>query len=163
MANIDKIAVYPGTFDPITYGHIDIITRASAIFNKVIVGVAKNSHKNPVFTIDERVSFLKQSLPALSNLAIDSFDELLVHYLKRVKADVIIRGLRVVTDFDYEFAFAAMNRKMAPEIDTVFLMTSEKYSFISSSLIKEVVRFGGDALGYAPEIVIENLKKRLMK
>ncbi|MDD5065482.1 MAG: pantetheine-phosphate adenylyltransferase [bacterium] len=161
MEKRDKIAVYPGTFDPITYGHIDIITRASSIFSKLIVAVAKNSHKDPVFTIEERVSFLKNSLDHLDNVVIDSFDELLINYLKKVKADVIIRGMRVVTDFDYEFAFAAMNKKLAPEIDTIFLMTSEKYSFISSTLVKEVVRFGGDVSGYVPEIVIENLRKKL--
>lgn len=156
-----KIAVYPGTFDPLTFGHLDIISRASNIFDRLIVAVAGNKHKNPVFSIEERVSFLKNGLSNLENVVIDSFDELLVGYLKKVKADVIIRGLRVVTDFDYEFAFAAMNRKMAPEIDTVFLMTSEKYSFISSSLVKEVLRYNGDVSGYVPESVIKELKNRI--
>ncbi len=156
-----KVAVYPGTFDPITYGHLDIIMRASNIFDKVIVAVANNLHKKTVFNVQERVSFLKHSLKDAKNIEIDSFNDLLIDYLKKAKADVIIRGLRVVTDFDYEFALAAMNKKLAPHVETIFLMASEKFSFISSSLIKEVARFGGDVKGYAPDIVIEHLRKKL--
>lgn len=158
-----QIAVYPGTFDPVTYGHIDIIKRASSIFQKVIVAVANNPHKNPVFSIDERVNFLKEVVKDINctNLQITSFTGLLVDYIKQEKADIIIRGLRVFTDFDYEFAYASMNKKLSKDIETVFLMTSEKYSFISSSLVKEVAKLGGCVEGYAPDIVIKALTERL--
>ncbi len=157
-----KIAVYPGTFDPVTYGHIDIIKRAANIFDKLIVSVAKNVHKAPVLSVDERVELLNEIVASLGveNIEIDSFDGLLVDYLKNKNVKLIIRGLRVVTDFDYEFAYASMNQKLCPEIETVFLMTNEKYSFISSTLIKEVAMLGGDVSGYAPEIVINKLKKK---
>jgi len=159
-----KIAVYPGTFDPITYGHIDIIERASKVFDKLIIAVGDNPHKNPVFSLEERVVLLKKVLREENldeSIEVDWFQGLLINYLKRKKANVIIRGLRVFTDFEYEMAIAAMNKKMAPEIETVLFMTSEKYSFISSSLIKEVAKFGGCIKGYAPESVINALVKKL--
>ena len=145
MNTTGRLAVYPGTFDPITYGHLDIIKRVSKIFENVIIAVANNEQKDMVFSLQERADFLKQTIGNdYKNIKIDSFEGLLINYLRKVKADVIIRGLRVVTDFDYEFASASMNNKLAPEIETVFLMTNEKYSFISSSLIKEVVKLGED-------------------
>lgn len=162
---MERVAVYPGTFDPVTYGHIDIIKRAANIFDKLIVSVAKNVHKNPVLSIEERVDLLKKIVDSLNieNVEIDSFDGLLVDYLKRRGIKIIIRGLRVVTDFDYEFAYASMNQKLCPDIETVFLMTNEKYSFISSTLIKEVAMLGGDVSGYAPDIVINKLKEKFIK
>lgn len=161
--NKSQIAVYPGTFDPITYGHIDIIKRASNIFEKVIVAVANNLEKNPVFSIKERVDIIKNVVKDNdnSNIEADSFTGLLVDYIKSKNTNIIIRGLRVFTDFDYEFAYASMNKKMSKNIETVFLMTSEKYSFISSSLIKEVAKLGGNLNGYAPEIVIKALTDKL--
>ncbi|MBN1898949.1 MAG: pantetheine-phosphate adenylyltransferase [Spirochaetes bacterium] len=160
--NNKKIAVYPGTFDPVTYGHIDIIKRAARIFDKLLVSVARNLHKKPLFSIEERTDLLKEIVESekLDNVTVDSFEGLLVDYLKKKKIKVIIRGLRVVTDFDYEFAYASMNQKINPGIETVFLMTNEKYLFISSTLIKEVVKFGGDVSDFAPDNVIKKLKEK---
>ncbi len=158
-----KIAVYPGTFDPITYGHIDIMNRASNIFSNVIVAVAEDSEKKPVFSIEERMSFIKNVVQEgkKHNIEIDSFPGLLVDYLKKMKAHIIIRGLRVFTDFDHEFALASINKKLFPDIETIILMTNEKYSFISSSLIKEVAKLGGSIKDYVPEIVANALVKKL--
>ncbi|MBU1075657.1 MAG: pantetheine-phosphate adenylyltransferase [Spirochaetes bacterium] len=158
-----QIAIYPGTFDPVTYGHIDIINRAASIFEKVIVAVANNPEKNPVFTIEERVHFLQKVINdnKTMNIRIDFFNGLLVDFLKTRKANIVIRGLRVFTDFDYELAYASMNKKLFPDMETVFLMTNEKYSFISSSLVKEVARLGGSVKGYAPDIVVKALTKKL--
>lgn len=160
-----KIAVYPGTFDPITYGHIDIIKRASEIFDRVIVSVAENIHKNPIFSISERVEIINEILKEmnLNNVEVDSFKGLLVDYLKNKNIKIIIRGLRVISDFDYEFSYASMNKKLWNEIETLFLMTSENYSFVSSSLIKEVFLLGGDVSEYAPSIVIEKLKEKFKR
>ncbi len=161
----EKIGVYPGTFDPVTYGHLDILKRASKIFDKVVVCVAYNVHKNPLLSLDERVKLLKENIEnlKLKNIEIDSFSGLLVDYLKKRNIKVIIRGLRAVTDFDYEFAYACMNRKLNPEVETVFLMSSEKYLFISSSLVKEVIRLGGDISEYVPENVVQLLKQKLRR
>jgi len=160
---MEKVAVYPGTFDPITYGHIDIVKRASEIFEKVIISVAENPHKNPIFTIEERVDIIKELLRELKleNVEVDSFSGLLVDYLKKKNVRVIIRGLRVISDFDYEFSYSSMNKKLWDEIETLFLMTNERYSFISSTLIKEVFQLGGDVSDYAPEIVINKLKEKM--
>jgi len=161
----ERVAVYPGTFDPITYGHIDIIKRGVRIFDKIIVAVANNMHKSPIFNVEERKNLIKNiiSQDNIKNVDVDSFDGLLVDYLKQKNAKIIIRGLRVVTDFDYEFVYSMMNKKLYNEIETVFLMASEKYSFISSTLIKEVTKFGGDISSYSPGIVIEKLKEKYNK
>ncbi len=161
----NRIAVYPGTFDPITYGHMDIIKRGITIFDKIVVAVANNIHKNPIFTVKERVELISEILKKerIDNVEVDSFDGLLVDYLKSKNYKIIIRGLRVVTDFDYEFVYSMMNKKLYNEIETVFLMASEKYSFISSTLIKEVTKFGGDISGYSPHLVIEKLKAKYNK
>ncbi len=157
-----RIAVYPGTFDPITYGHIDIIKRGIRIFDKIIVAVANNMHKNPIFDVNERKDLIRDiiSEKRIANVEVDSFDGLLVDYLKRKNVRIIVRGLRVVTDFDYEFVYSMMNKKLYDKIETVFLISSEKYSFISSTLIKEVTKYGGDISSYSPDRVIKKLKEK---
>ncbi|MDD4179113.1 MAG: pantetheine-phosphate adenylyltransferase [Candidatus Margulisbacteria bacterium] len=154
-----KIAVYPGSFDPITNGHLDVIERAAKLFEKVIVAVIHNPEKNPYFNFKERIAMIKAAVPHCKNVEIDSFDGLLVDYVRTKKARSIVRGLRAVSDFDYEFQMALTNRKMASEIETVFLMTDYKYSYLSSSFVKQIARRGGDISGLVPPAVA----KRLMK
>ena len=156
-----KIAIYPGTFDPVTNGHIDIINRAAAIFPKVIVSVAHNIRKEPLFNVDERMEMLEEIVRPLDNVDIDHFRGLLIHYAEKKKAEVIIRGLRAVSDFEYEFQMALMNRSLAEKIITIFLMPNEKYSYLNSSIVKEVARCGGDVSAYVPKIVEKKLKERL--
>ncbi len=148
-----RIAVYPGSFDPVTNGHLDIIERSSKIFDIVIVSILENSTKKPMFTVEERIDFLKVVTKRFSNVKVDSFSGLLVNYLKEKEASVIIKGLRAISDFEYEFQMALMNRKLCPGIETIFLMTSNEYSFLSSSIVKEVARFGGCIKGLVPENV----------
>ncbi|MBC7765108.1 MAG: pantetheine-phosphate adenylyltransferase [Hyphomonadaceae bacterium] len=140
---MSKIAVYPGSFDPVTNGHLDIITRAAGVFDQVIVGVLQNSGKQPLFNMDERVQMLKNVTSNLPNVIIDCFDGLLVNYCDKQKATVIIKGLRAVSDFEYEFQMALMNYKLSPHIETLFMMTNSKYSYLSSSMVKEIGRLGG--------------------
>jgi pantetheine-phosphate adenylyltransferase len=153
-------AVYPGTFDPPTFGHIDVINRASKIFEKVIVAVADGAGKNPLFSVKERKEMLKSVTGDLKNVEVDSFDELLVSYLKKKGAAVIVRGLRVLSDFEYEFQMALTNRGMAPEIETVFMMTHEDYSYVSSTLVKEIADLGGDLKKFVPPVVEKALKNK---
>ncbi|MFH1541833.1 MAG: pantetheine-phosphate adenylyltransferase [bacterium] len=153
-----KIAIYPGSFDPITNGHLDIIERAAGVIEKVIVAVIRNPDKKSTFSFAERVAFLKNSVPHLANIEVDSFSGLLVDYAKKKKASIIIRGLRAVSDFDYEFQMALTNRKMAPEIETLFLMTDYKYSYLSSSFVKQIAKLGGDISELVPKAVSEKLK-----
>ncbi len=153
-----KIAVYPGSFDPITAGHIDIVDRALKIFDIIYVAVIRNPEKAPAFNIDDRVAMLKETLKDRKNIKIDSFDGLLVDYVKKVKATAIVRGLRAVSDFDYEFQMALTNRRMDPEVETIFMMTDYKYSYLSSSLVKEVARLGGSVEGLVPPSVERCLK-----
>jgi pantetheine-phosphate adenylyltransferase len=155
-----KIAVCPGSFDPVTNGHLDIIARSSKMFDKVIVAVLRNSSKNSLFTIEERVELLKSTCAQYENVEVDSFSGLLIDFLKLKEANFIVKGLRAVSDFEYEMQMALMNSKLAPEIETIFLMTSNKYSFISSSLIKEVIKLGGDISGLVPAQAEEELIKR---
>lgn len=157
---MEKTAVYPGTFDPVTNGHIDIIKRALRLFDFVIVAITDNPYKEPFFTIEERKSFILQSTKGLKNLKVDYFDDLLVNYCKRQKGAVIIRGLRAVSDFEYEFQMALMNRKLSDSIETVFMMPSDKYTYLSSRLVKEVASFGGDVSGVVPEVVADGLRRR---
>lgn len=152
-----KIAVYPGSFDPVTAGHIDIIDRASKIFDLVYVAVIRNPEKEPVFSIEDRVKMLKGALSGRKKIKVDSFGGLLIDYVDKVKATAIVRGLRAVSDFDYEFQMALTNRKMDPKVETIFLMTDYKYSYLSSSLVKEIARFGG-GIG---ELVPKAVKKML--
>lgn len=154
-----KIAVYPGSFDPVTNGHLDIIERALTIFDKVIVAVISNPHKKPLFNLKDRLIMLKDPLHDAKNVSVDSFDGLLADYARAVKATAVVRGLRAVSDFDYEFQMALTNRQLMPEINTVFLMTSYKYSYLSSSLVRELASLGGDVKNLVPDIVIKKLRK----
>ncbi len=155
-----RIGVCPGSFDPVTNGHLDIIERASKMFDKIIVAVLNNPNKSSMFTIEERVELLKRTCSHIDNIEIDSFTGLLIEYTKIKKANAIIKGLRAVSDFEYEMQMASMNRKLEPQIETVFMMTSNNHSFISSSLIKEVARLNGNIKGLVPEIIEEEIYKR---
>lgn len=157
-------AVYPGTFDPITHGHSDLIGRASRLFDQVTVAVAANSSKRPLFTVEERVNLAKEVLEPHGNVVICPFDCLLADFCRREGAQVILRGLRAVSDFEYEFQLAGMNRRLVPEVETLFLTPAEKFSYISSSLIKEIAGLGGDVSEFVHPVVqtalIEKLGRR---
>jgi pantetheine-phosphate adenylyltransferase len=157
----ELVAVYPGTFDPITNGHVDIVRRALALFDRVIVAVAENVRKAPLFTVEERAQMIQASVGEDPRIEIDSFTGLLVDYARRRQARVIIRGLRAIADFEYEFQFAHMNRHLASDVETVFLMTSEESFYVSSSLVKEVATMGGDVTRIAPPAVVEAFKRKL--
>jgi pantetheine-phosphate adenylyltransferase len=156
-------AIYPGTFDPITYGHIDLIKRAQEIFSEVIVAVGHNPHKRPLFTLKERVEMLKKATAGMSGTIIDEFDGLVVDYARRQKAKVLIRGLRMISDFEYEFQMALTNRKLSPDIETIFLMPQESYSYLSSKLLKEAASLGADLSSFVPDFVEKALKKKLKR
>jgi pantetheine-phosphate adenylyltransferase len=156
----EKIAVYPGSFDPITYGHVDIIKRALLIFDKVIVAVAHNFDKASLFTPNERVEMIKEALKAYPNVSVSSFEGLLMDYMKGTKANVVLRGLRATSDFEYEYHMAAMNRSLNDEIDTLFMMTGKDYFFVSSRTIKEVASLGGSVAGLVPDNVALKLKQK---
>lgn len=156
-----KRAVYPGSFDPVTNGHVDIIQRASALFDEVIVAVSTNIDKHPMFSKDERIEMLVVACSHLSNVIVDGFDGLLVRYAEERNADAIVKGLRALSDFEFEFGMALMNRRLESRVETVFLMTNSDYSFLSSSMVKEVARFGGPVSGLVPPIVEEYLARKL--
>ncbi|HCD38016.1 MAG TPA: pantetheine-phosphate adenylyltransferase [Candidatus Omnitrophica bacterium] len=156
-------AVYPGSFDPITNGHIDIIKRGLAIFDEVIVAIAKNSEKKPLFTVKERVKMIREIAKGLKGIRVDVFDGLLVDYVKSVGAKAVIRGLRAVSDFEYEFQMAITNRKLGKDVETIFLMSSEKYSYLSSRIVKEVSSYGGNITGMVPESVVKALGGKFMR
>ncbi len=156
-----EIAVYPGSFDPITNGHLDIIQRGLKIFDHIIVAVAKNPIKEPFFTIEERMEMIRVSLVDHPRVTIDTFDRLLVEYAKSKDARIILRGLRAVTDFEYEFQLAMINRRLEPEIETVFLMTGLRWVFLSSSILKEAASHGGNIEGMVPEVVHQKLREKL--
>lgn len=147
-----RIAIYPGTFDPITNGHIDLIQRASNLFDEVIVAIAANSKKNPYFSLDERITLCEEVLDC-SNVTVKGFSCLLINFAKEQNASILIRGLRAISDFEYEFQLASMNRNLAPDIESVFLMPADEYSFISSSLVKEVSSLGGDITKFVHPLV----------
>ncbi len=157
------IAVYPGTFDPVTNGHIDLVERSLRIFGEVIVAVAENPKKAPLFTLDERIAMLKAAIPTHKNVSVEGFDGLLVDYIRKKKAVAIIRGLRAVSDFEYEMQMALMNRRLDSNIETVFLMPNVEYSFITSTIVKEAASYGGDISSLAPAVVVEKLKKKFGK
>ena len=150
-----KIAVYPGSFDPITNGHIDIIRRSSRTFDKVYVAVLVNSNKKPLFTTEERMEWIKRATKDLPNVEVDTFSGLLVDYMRMKGAGIIIKGLRAISDFEYEFQMALMNHKLSGEIETLFMMSSAKYQYLSSSIVKEVARHGGSLDGLVPDDMIE--------
>lgn len=158
---MSSIAVYPGTFDPVTYGHIDLIGRALNLFDTVIVAVAHSPDKNPLFSVEERVEMLKEITKDMSGVRVDHFGDLLVDYVRRNKARVIIRGLRVISDFEFEFQMALTNRTFAEDIETVFMMAKESYSFLSSRIIKETVGLGADVKKFVPPRVEKKLKEKL--
>lgn len=155
------IAVYPGTFDPITNGHLDIVTRASKLFEKIIIGVYEKSNKHLVFTTEERVNLIKRAVAHLPNVAVKSFSGLIVDFARKEKAQVMVRGLRMTADFEKEFEMALMNRKLAPDLDLLCLMASQEYQFLSSSLLKEVARLGGNISDLVPKHVAEALRKKV--
>lgn len=150
---MSTIAIYPGTFDPITLGHVDIVVRASPMFDQVILAVAGSTSKNTIFSVEERIELASKVLEKNKNVKIIQFNGLMVDCAKENNASVILRGLRAVSDFEYEFQLAGMNRKLMPEADTIFLPTSEKYTYISSSLVREIAKFGGDITDFVPKIV----------
>lgn len=157
----NSVAVYPGTFDPITNGHLDILERSLAVFQKVIVTIAPNIRKNPLFTADERIGFIRDALPQYgARLEFEIFEGLLVEFCRSRGATVIVRGLRALADFEYEFQFAHMNRRLAPGVDTVFFMTDERNHYVSSSLVKEVAGLGGDVNGLVPAAVEAALRAK---
>lgn len=158
-----KIAVCPGSFDPITYGHLDIIERASMLFDKVIVLVSTNSQKSPSFSVDERLDIINAVIDRWDNVVVDCWDGLLADYLKERGAIAIVKGLRAVTDFEYEFSMALANKKLYGEAETVFLTTSQENMYMSSSLVKEIARFGGDISSFVPPEIHDIIKERLMK
>lgn len=154
-----KKAIYPGSFDPITNGHLDIIKRAACLFGEVLVAVISNPEKKPFFSLNERLKMVKEAVHGVKNIKVDFFDGLLVDYAQSAKASSIIRGLRAVSDFDYEFQMALTNRQLSPNLETVFLMTDYKYSYLSSSIVKQIARLKGDISGLVPKNVAKILKK----
>ena len=156
-----KLAVYPGTFDPITNGHVDLVQRAARLFDHVVVAVAANADKTPVFPLEQRVALAAAVLSDLRTVEVCSFDCLLVDFMRRRSAHVILRGLRAVSDFEYEFQLASMNRQLAPDVETMFLTPAEQFAFVSSSLVREVASLGGDVSAFVPDNVMAVLRERL--
>jgi pantetheine-phosphate adenylyltransferase len=153
-------AIYPGTYDPVTNGHVDVITRAAGIFDRVVVGVVGNpQHKEPMFSLDERVAFLREALGGTKNVEVDVFSELVVDFARKWDAKVIVKGLRVISDFEWEFQMNQLNRTLAPEVETVYVMASPQVSFVSSSGVKEIASFGGNVDELVPESVAHRFKE----
>ena len=155
------LAVYPGSFDPLTNGHVDIITRGARLFDRIIVAILINAEKAPLFTMQERVEIAREVFKDLPNVEVDTFDGLLVDFVERRQAQVIVRGLRAVSDFEFEFQMALMNQRLNGKIETIFMMPAEQYTYTSSRLIKEVFRLGGRVHGLVPEMVEERLRRKL--
>lgn len=156
-----RIALYPGSFDPLTLGHVDIIQRGSAVFDKIIVAVLRNVDKKPMFSVDERLEMIRHTFRNLENVEADSFSGLLVDYAAKREGTTIVRGIRAISDFEYEFQMALMNRRLAPTIETVFMMPAEEYSYVSSRLVKEVATLGGNISGLVPKEVEKRLYERV--
>jgi len=154
-------AIYPGTFDPPTNGHVDLIQRGAKLFDHLTVAILNNREKNPLFTVEERVEMLKEVTGTLSNVSIATFEGLMVEFARRQGASAVLRGIRAISDYEYEFQMALMNRRLAPEIETVFLQPAGRYSFVSSRMLKEVFSFGGDVTGLVPPNVLKRLRGRI--
>jgi pantetheine-phosphate adenylyltransferase len=154
------IAIYPGSFDPLTNGHVDIIQRGSRVFDRIVVGVLVNLEKAPLFTVPERVEIARAVFREWTNVEVDTFDGLLVDYARSKHASVIVRGLRAISDFEFEMQMALMNRRLSPEVETVFMMPAEPYTYVSSRIVKEVVALGGSVTGLVPDIVEERLRQK---
>lgn len=155
-----KIAVYPGSFDPMTNGHVDLIRRGTALFDRIIVGVLQNEDKEPLFRSEERVAMVKEALHDLPTVQVQAFSGLLVNFMKTTHANVVVRGLRAVSDFEYEFQMALMNRELSPVVETIFMMPAVEYTYVSSRLVKEVCRLGGDVTRLVPSNVLVKLRER---
>ncbi len=154
-------AIYPGSFDPLTNGHLDLIARGSEIFDELIVGILRNTDKHPLFATEERVEMLLEACRHLPNVSVEAFDGLLVDYARQKSAKALLRGIRAISDYEYEFQMAMMNRKLEPELETVFMMPAEQYSYVSSRLVKEVFRLGGSIKGLVPPLVEDRLRRKL--
>ena len=154
------LAVYPGSFDPITYGHIDVVERAAALFPHLVILVARNTSKAPLFTDDERIAMIREVFRSNRSIEVDGFDGLLVDYARRRKASVIVRGLRAVSDFEIEFQMALTNRKMSKELETIFLVPREQYSYLNSTIVREIARLGGDVSDFVPPVVRRRLRAK---
>ena len=153
-------AIYPGSFDPLTNGHLDLIARAAKIFDHLVVAILRNSAKNPLFTVEERVAMLTEGVAEFDNVSVSTFDGLLIEFAREERAQAVVRGIRAISDYEYEFQMALMNRRLSPEVETIFLMPDAKYSFVSSRLVKEVFRLGGSVDGLVPKFVVERMKAR---
>ena len=158
--NSHRTAIYPGTFDPVTHGHADLVTRAARVFDKLIIAIAESPHKAPLLSLDERIALAQSEMRGLDNVEVVGFSNLLVDFVQQMGAGVIVRGLRAVSDFEYEFQLASMNRHLIPEVETLFLTPAEQYGFISSSLVREISRLGGDVSGFVPQAVAVALQEQ---
>ena len=163
MERQERIAVVPGSFDPITKGHMDIIRRAQTLFDKVIVLVVINAAKNPCFSLEERVELIKASVEGIDSIEVDCFSGLLVDYVKKVGACAIVKGLRAVSDFEYEFQMAQANRKLCYKAETIFLTSKSEYTYLSSSMVKQIAMFGGDISDFVPECILDRINERLKR
>lgn len=161
LLTVTTLAVYPGTFDPMTLGHLDVVRRAARLFDRVVVGVADSEAKRPFFSISERVEMAREIVRIYPNVEVMGFSGLLADFLRSIQADVILRGLRAVSDFEFEFQMAGMNRKLHPEVETLFVTPSDQYMFISSTIVREIASFGGDVGSFVPAIVSERIQARV--
>src|SRR6187455_14977 len=158
--NTDTLAIYPGSFDPLTNGHVDIIQRGSRLFDRIVIAILLNIEKSPLFTVQERVEIAREVFHSYPNVEVDTFDGLLVEYARRKRASVIVRGLRAISDFEYEMQMALMNRHLNPDVETVFMMPAETYTYVSSRLVKEVVALGGSVTNLVPSLVESRLREK---